>query len=85
MKKILGLVLGLAFAALAHAQSFPSKQIRVVVAFPPGAAHDTLGRILAAEFNKGYAPGSFADNRPGGGTVIATDFVAKSRPTAIPS
>jgi tripartite-type tricarboxylate transporter receptor subunit TctC len=80
MKKVLGVVLGLAFAVLANAQGFPSKQIRVVVAFPPGAAHDTLGRILAAEFNKGYAPGSVAENRPGGGTVIATDFVAKSAP-----
>lgn len=80
MKKFLGLLFGLAFAAAANAQTFPSKQIRVVVAFPPGAAHDTLGRILASEFNKGYAPGSIAENRPGGGTVIATDFVAKSPP-----
>ncbi len=78
MKKTLVLLFGLAFAALAHAQAYPSKPIRVVIAFPPGAAHDTLGRILASEFSKGFAPASIAENKPGGGTVIATDFVAKA-------
>lgn len=66
--------------AMAQAAAFPSKPMRVVIAFPPGAAHDTLGRTLATEFSKGFAPGSVAENKPGGGTVIATDFVAKSPP-----
>jgi tripartite-type tricarboxylate transporter receptor subunit TctC len=74
-------MLALVFAAGAvHAQAFPSKPIRVVIAFPPGAAHDMLGRILASEFAKGFAPGSIAENKPGAGTVIATDFVAKAAP-----
>ncbi len=62
------------------AQPFPSKPIKVVVPFPPGAFNDTLGRTLAQEFAKGFAPGSHVDNKPGGGTVIGTDFVAKSAP-----
>ena len=66
--------------AMAQAAAFPSRPLRVVIAFPPGAAHDTLGRTLATEFAKGFAPGSVAENKPGGGTVIATDFVAKSPP-----
>jgi tripartite-type tricarboxylate transporter receptor subunit TctC len=78
MKNILVFLFGIAFATLA--QAFPTKPIRVVIAFPPGAAHDTLGRILATEFSKGFAPASIAENRPGGGTVIATDLVAKSAP-----
>jgi tripartite-type tricarboxylate transporter receptor subunit TctC len=78
MKKVLLFLAAAVFAAAVHAQ--PSKPIRVVIAFPPGAAHDTLGRILASEFAKGYAPGSIPENKPGGGTVIATDFVAKSAP-----
>lgn len=65
---------------IASAQSFPSKPIKVVVPFPPGAFNDTLGRTLAQEFAKGFAPGSHVDNKPGGGTVIGTDFVAKSAP-----
>lgn len=81
MKKVLlALLLALLAPLSAHAQAFPSKPIRVVIAFPPGAAHDTLGRILATEFAKGFAAGSIAENKPGGGTVIATDFVAKSAP-----
>jgi tripartite-type tricarboxylate transporter receptor subunit TctC len=75
--------LALALAALplaAPAQAYPSKGIHVIIAFPPGAAHDLLGRTLAAEFSKGFAPGSIAENKPGGSTVIATDFVAKSAP-----
>ena len=59
---------------------FPSKPIKVVVPFTPGAFNDTLGRTLAQEFGKGFAPGSQVDNKPGGGTVIGTDFTAKSAP-----
>ena len=64
----------------ALAQAFPSKPIRIVVPFPPGAFNDTLGRTLAAEFSKGFAPGSLVENRPGGGTVIGTDHVMRSAP-----
>lgn len=77
---LLAMLLAALLPATAPAQAFPSKPIRVVIAFPPGAAHDMLGRILAAEFAKGFAPGSIAENKPGAGTVIATDFVAKSPP-----
>ena len=62
----------------AFAQTFPSRPIKVVVPFPPGAFNDALGRTLAQEFSKGFAPGSIVENKPGGGTVIGTDFVAKS-------
>ena len=75
------IALGLCAAAgapAALAQAFPSKPIKIVVPFPPGAFNDTLGRTLAQEFGKGFAPGSHVENKPGGGTVIGTDFVAKS-------
>lgn len=65
-------------APLAQAQAFPSKPIKIVVPFPPGAFNDTLGRTLASEFSKGFAPGSLVENRPGGGTVIGTDAVMRS-------
>lgn len=66
----------------AHAQAFPSRPVKVVVAFPPGASNDLLGRLVANEFAKGFAPGSLVENKPGGGTVIAADLVAKSPPDA---
>ena len=67
-------------SAAGSSASFPSKPVKIVVPFPPGAFNDTLGRTLAQEFSKGFAPGSHVDNKPGGGTVIGTDFVAKSTP-----
>ena len=66
--------------AQGSAAGFPSKPIKIVVPFPPGAFNDTLGRTLANEFGKGFAPGSQVDNKPGAGTIIGTDFVAKSAP-----
>jgi len=65
---------------VASAQTFATKPVKIVVPFTPGAFNDTLGRTLAAEFAKGFSPGSHVENKPGGGTVIGTDFVAKSAP-----
>ena len=64
----------------AQAQAFPSRPIRIVVPFTPGAFNDTLARTLATEFGKGFAPGSYVENKPGGNTVIGTDAVAKAAP-----
>lgn len=62
----------------AYAQAFPSKPIRIVVPFTPGAFNDQLARTLTTEFSKGFAPGSYVENKPGGNTVIGTDAVAKA-------
>ena len=85
MKTTITRILAIAALALtvpagAQAQGFPSKAIKIVVPFTPGAFNDTLGRTLAQEFGKGFAPGSHVDNKPGAGTVIGTDFVGKSAP-----
>ncbi len=64
----------------AAAQGFPGKPIKVVVPFPPGAFNDTLGRTIASEMAKSFAPGSHVENKPGGGTVIGTEMVAKATP-----
>ena len=64
----------------ALAQAFPSKPIRIVVPFTPGAFNDQLARTLTTEFSKGFAPGSYVENKPGGNTVIGTDIVAKAPP-----
>ena len=75
------LVAWLAVAAMAAAaQSFPAKGIRVVVPYPPGGFNDVATRVLVQGFNEGFAPGSYADNKPGAGTVIGTELVAKSAP-----
>ena len=76
-----GLFVGLLvifFCANVFAQSYPAKSIRVVVPFPPGAFNDTLGRTIAQKFvETGFAQ-AVVDNRPGAGSTIGTDIVAKA-------
>ena len=82
MKKLFAatLVVFVSLVQTVAAQGFPSKPVKVVVPFPPGAFNDTLGRTIAAEMAKGFAPGSHVENKPGGGTVIGTEMVMKSAP-----
>ena len=63
---------------VAHAQTFPSKPVRLVVPFPAGGALDTIARILVPPLNRTLGQNVIVDNRPGGGTVIATELVARS-------
>lgn len=62
------------------AQAWPSKQIRIIVPFPPGGFNDTLARILAQELPKTLGQPMIVENRPGGNTIIATELAAKSPP-----
>jgi tripartite-type tricarboxylate transporter receptor subunit TctC len=62
------------------AQPYPLKSIRIVVPFPPGAFNDTLGRTLSQKFTEGNFAQSVVDNRPGAGSTIGTDIVAKAPP-----
>ena len=84
MKRILrGMLPGVALALLspgAGAQSFPAKPVRLIVAFAPGGATDTFSRVTAAEMTKSLGQQVIVENRPGGGTTIAADFVAKAAP-----
>ena len=79
MRSIRCLVLAviLLAAGSAHAD-FPDKTIRIVVPYPPGGFNDTLGRIVAQKFNEAWGQPAVVENRPGGGTLIGTDSVAKA-------
>ena len=66
------------FSAPAIAQTYPAKSIRIVVPFPPGAFNDTLGRTLSQKFTEGNFSQAVVDNRPGAGSTIGADIVAKS-------
>jgi len=80
MKQPVLFVLGILVAASAAAQSWPSKPIRYIVPFPPGAFNDTLARTLAADLPKTLGQPVIVENRPGGNTLIATEMAAKSPP-----
>jgi tripartite-type tricarboxylate transporter receptor subunit TctC len=64
----------------ASAQQFPVKPVRLVVAFAPGGATDTFSRVTAAEMSKSFGQQVLVENRPGAGTTIAAEHVAKSAP-----
>jgi tripartite-type tricarboxylate transporter receptor subunit TctC len=66
-------------APLVMAQEFPRKQpIRVVVAAPPGAGTDVRARITAEFLQKRLGQNVIVENKPGAGSAIAADHVAKS-------
>src|SRR5438093_3723198 len=74
----------IALAALvplaASAQTFPTRPVRLMVPFPPGGATDIVGRMVAAKMQEVWRQPVLVENKPGAGTVVGTDFVAKSAP-----
>jgi tripartite-type tricarboxylate transporter receptor subunit TctC len=66
------------FSGNTFAQAWPSKPLRYIVPFPPGAFNDTLARTLAAELPKTLGQPVIVENRPGGNTIIGTEAAAKS-------
>lgn len=79
----LSLLVGLAaaFAATgAAAQAWPTKAIRLVVPFSAGGANDLMARAAAEGASKALGQPVIVDNKPGAGTVLGADLVAKSAP-----
>ena len=79
MKLALALALG-AFACTTWAQpaAYPNKPIRVVVGFAPAGAADYVARAMSEAFGKALGQPVIVDNKPGAGSSIAADIVAKS-------
>jgi len=65
---------------MAQAAEFAKQLTRIVVPFAPGGGTDIIGRTLAQELAKSIGGTVIVENRPGAGTVLGTDFVAKSPP-----
>src|SRR5438045_777034 len=70
----------LCLAAWAQAQNYPSRPIRLVVPFSPGGAADVPGRILTQKLSEAVGHQVVVDNRPGAGSTIGAELVAKAPP-----
>jgi len=80
LKTTLAMVLGALSwlaAAHAHAQDFPSRLIRVVVAFPAGGPTDFVARLLADKLKPLLGQNVIVENKPGANGAIGAEYVAK--------
>jgi len=73
---IAGLLLTL--TTVASAQDYPTKPVRVIIPFPPGAINDTVGRLLATQLTKQMGKQFVVDNRAGAGGVVGTELAANA-------
>lgn len=74
------LLLALWLSGSAAAQTFPSKAIRLVLPFAAGGLVDVPGRILAQRLSDAFGQPVVVENRPGAGSTMGAEHVAKSRP-----
>jgi tripartite-type tricarboxylate transporter receptor subunit TctC len=66
--------------ALALAQAFPNKPVRLIIPFPPGGTTDIVGRVVADQLGKQLGQPVVVENRGGGGGAIGATEVAKATP-----
>jgi len=62
------------------ASSYPTKPVRIIVPFSPGGATDIMTRLVAERLAGKLGETVIVENKPGGGTMIASDYVARAEP-----
>ena len=71
---------GLALSALAAAQAYPTKPVRIIVPFPPGGGTDVVSRLLGQKLGEAWGQQVIIDNRPGASMMIGHEIGAKAPP-----
>src|SRR5688500_18025114 len=70
----------LAMPCIAHAQQYPGKPIRVIVAFAPGGGSDFVARLIGAKLGEALGQQVIVDNRPGAGASIGFEHGLRAAP-----
>ena len=78
--QLLTAALGMAFAGLAAAQTYPAQPIKLLVPFSAGGGTDILSRILAQKMSENMGQQIVVENKPGGNTLIATEALVRAAP-----
>ena len=79
MRKMIAVLLVM-LAGHAAAQSFPAKPVRLIISFTPGSSTDIIGRAVAAKLQEIWGQPVIAENRPGAGGTVGSEFVLRSDP-----
>ena len=77
---LLWLALLLPFFRPAHAETFPSRPIHLIMPYAPGGIVDFAGRVVAQKLGEALGETVVAENRPGAGGIVGVDYVAHSDP-----
>src|SRR5208282_3845834 len=75
-----GAAAALAAPRLARAQGYPARPVRMFLGFAAGGTSDVIGRLLCQWLSERLGQPFVFDNRPGAGSNIATEFVARENP-----
>jgi tripartite-type tricarboxylate transporter receptor subunit TctC len=67
-------------AFMAHSQNYPTKPVRMIVAFPPGGGTDIVARMIAPRLGESLGQQVLVDNRGGANGIVGTEMAAKSPP-----
>jgi tripartite-type tricarboxylate transporter receptor subunit TctC len=83
-RQFLGLTAGAlalpALSRLARADAYPSRPVRLIVGFPPGAATDVIGRLMADALSRKLGQQFFVENKPGVASNVAAETVIRAAP-----
>lgn len=73
-------VLMLVLPSTIWAQTYPDRTIRIIVGYTPGGGNDIAARLIAPKLSEALGQPVIVENKPGAGTNVAQDYVAKSAP-----
>jgi tripartite-type tricarboxylate transporter receptor subunit TctC len=76
----LAAIVFLGVSGQASAETYPSRPVHIIVGYAPGGSVDIVARIIADKLSQMNGQRFIVDNRPGGGTIIASELVARAAP-----